>query len=392
MGSAVSGAAPIPATVRVVDGITVLEHGADALDRAPRLRIDSAPLASMGGTDAEFDLTHVRSVILLPDGRVATFASLGNRLLIFRPDGRGERVIGRTGGAPGEFMSPMGMIRWRADTLFLVDPGNRRLNWVHPDDGVVLLRPFEAGVFRPFSTPSGVLADGRVVVHSAGLVQEGVEDSIVRPPAPIALLDPATGTAREIAAIPDLEIAMVETRYRGRRALSREVVRLGQSAHVAVWDTLIATSSREDHSVDLRRSNGNVISRLRLVRARRPVTSRMRELQIARELRRFEGGAGERMVDPEESRRLVRSAPFADSLPPFSHLFSTTGGTLWVVDAIAPGDTVWTATAFRLDGAIVARLHVPGASRPVAFGDDRVVLLSRNDDDVVTLSVHRLRR
>ena len=46
----------------------------------------------------------------------------------------------------------------------------------------------------------------------------------------------------------------------------------------------------------------------------------------------------------------MRENPFADSLPPCDGLFTTKSGTLWVVDAIAPSDTVWTATAFQSDG------------------------------------------
>ena len=64
--------------------------------------------------------------------------------------------------------------------------------------------------------------------------------------------------------------------------------------------------------------------------------------------------------------------------------------TLWIVDYIAPTDTEWSATAFRADGAIVGRLTVKGKGTPLAFGDDRVVIRSEDEDGVVSLTVRRI--
>jgi hypothetical protein len=96
------------------------------------------------------------------------------------------------------------------------------------------------------------------------------------------------------------------------------------------------------------------------------------------------------MLDPNESRRVAREAPFADSLPPYEGLFVSPNATLWVVDATAPGDTSWSATAFRLDGAIVGRLQVGRAGRPVAYGNDRVVVREEDEDGVVSMKVFRI--
>jgi hypothetical protein len=70
-------------------------------------------------------------------------------------------------------------------------------------------------------------------------------------------------------------------------------------------------------------------------------------------------------------------------------LFVTRSGTLWVVDAIAPTDTTWTATGFRPDGAIVARLDAPVAGQPMLFADDRVIVRATDSDGIVSLIVHR---
>ena len=116
----------------------------------------------------------------------------------------------------------------------------------------------------------------------------------------------------------------------------------------------------------------------------------MRSALVEDELARLSGPRSEGMVDPEESKRLAREAPFADSLPYFESLLKGKDGTLWVVHAIAPGDSGWTATAVRKDGAIMGQLRARGNSRPMAFGDGRVIVRTQDENDVVSFRVFRL--
>ena len=84
------------------------------------------PVMIAGGANgaADYRLTYAYQAALLSDGRLATLATIGNKLLIFGADGRGQRVIGRTGQGPGEFMAVSGMFRMPGDTLFLPDGAN----------------------------------------------------------------------------------------------------------------------------------------------------------------------------------------------------------------------------------------------------------------------------
>ncbi len=116
----------------------------------------------------------------------------------------------------------------------------------------------------------------------------------------------------------------------------------------------------------------------------------MRERAIEQELATLRGPGSERMIDARESERLVREQPFADSLPPYNDLFTTADRTLWVVDAIVPDDTAWTATAFRLNGAMVGRLRVSGSGMALAFDNDRVVVRTTDNDGVVAMEVRRI--
>ena len=386
---------PVAPMRRAVNGVTVLEHEARAFDLAPRVTLDPRPIAVLGGAagDPDYDLTYAHYVELLPDGRVMALAPVGNKLFVFRADGRPERSLGRMGRGPGEIMSPDGLLRLGGDTVLIPDPANARLNWVLPDRGFVAsaaIRDVQA--INRSAQPAGRLPSGRIVIHSRGLLRRGVSDSVSRPPVPVFLLDPANGAAREITRIPDLEVVMFETRYRGLARLSSTNLRLGRSAHIAVWDSLIATGSGDGYRVDVRAADGRVISSLRVATRRRPVTKPMRDGVIARGLARLDVQGAEALVDPAESRRLAREEPFADSLPPYEAFLVTRSGTLWIVDAIAPTDTTWTATAFRTDGAIVGRLHASVTGRPMLFADDRVIVRATDSDGIVSLIVYRLTR
>ena len=367
---------PLEPTTRVQDGVTIREHAADAFEHAPRLVVDAEPVTRIGGADGDptYDLTFARHVVLLEDGRVVALAGIGNRLMMFGRDGRGAWLYSRTGKGPGDLMAPGGLVPASGDTLLIPDANNQRVNRAIPGTGVVSQSPLPSAGRERVDRIAGVLPDGHFVMHNAGTWGGGIQlaDTARRSLTTLALVNPTTGSTRQVAVLPDLDVAPLETRYRGRRRVELNPVRLSRSAEIAVWDSLIATGTGESYQIDLRDRDGNVVSQLRVPVPRRPVTQAMRDARIAVELERFNGQHTERMVDPAETRRLIMEEAFVDSLAPHGPVFVTRGQTLWVVDAIAPGDTSWSATAFRQDGAIVGRLTVPGTAHHdeiVAEGD-----------------------
>jgi hypothetical protein len=258
-----------------------------------------------------------------------------------------------------------------------------------PDRGIVGHRPLDIGFAVGTSQIAGVLPGRRFVLHSADAPRPVAADSLVRPSVPILVSGPGVGAGRTVSEVPGAEMVPVETRFRGRPLMVSRPLRLGRRAHIVVWDTLIATAAGEGYRIDLVNIDGRVIARLVVPVPRRSVTPAMREAAIADELELLRRKR-QRLVDPEETRRLIRESPFADSLPPYEAFYPTPDGTLWVVDAIAPGDTAWKATAFRRDGSARVRLHAAGRARPLAFGDGRVIVRTRGADGVVRLRAYRL--
>ncbi|MES2522301.1 MAG: hypothetical protein V4617_06370 [Gemmatimonadota bacterium] len=371
--------------------LDVLSHAANAFDRAPQWSLAPAPVATAGGAHApNHDLTNAWEVELLSDGRLVTLASIGNRLLLFAPDGKGGKSLGRQGKGPGEIMAPGGMSRTRGDTIIITDAANARINWIVVDKGFVITKPLPAMTNGSFVKPVGMLRGGELVLSTSGLVQNGAADGVTRPTAAVMVVAPTTGYTSTVASLPDLELMKVEMRYGGRQSFNTTVLGFSRSAMAVAWDTVVATGTGDGYRIDLRNSKGAVLSSIRVAVKRRPVTQAMRDSSIALGLRRFDDPGRERMVDPEESRRLERSKPFADSMPPYGQWFVSPNNTLWVVDAIAPGDIGGSATAFRQDGAILGRLRWTRPGTPVAFGNDRLVLREADDDGVISLGVYRI--
>ncbi|HEX7122759.1 MAG TPA: hypothetical protein VF178_10355 [Gemmatimonadaceae bacterium] len=377
--------------VRTEDGVTILEHAADAFERAPRMVADSEPLATIPATgpDSALDASYV---LMLREGQLATLG--GTRFRLFDRRGRELWRYDSAGTGPGAFSGPHGLAHGLGDTLLIPDLISGRIHRLIPRQGIVAQSPLAVlEGFRPDHL-AGVLPSGEFVMHSAGVWgprTRPTSDTASRSVAPVMAVDPTSGALRELARLPDLDLVRRVTGSGRARRTEFAPLRLGRMAEVAVWDSLVVTGTGDGYRLDLRAPDARVISQIRVLVPRRPVTAAIRQARIAQESERVRAGrAG--TVDTTEALRRIEAAPFPDSLPPYSALFVTTGGILWVVDAIVPGEARWSATAFDRSGAILGRLTVEGSGVPVAFGNDRVVVREVDIDGGVVLRVRRIRQ
>lgn len=384
---------PVMPTTRVDAGVRVMQHDRTALARATQLELAGPPITVIGGAngDPDYDLTFAFYVALLSDGRLATLSPVGNKYYVFGADGQHQRTFGRMGKGPGEFTRPSGNIRLTGDTLMIADDANLQFSWFHPDKGFIRSRARGVNGRLSMERVVGVLPDNRVVVSAAGLVQNGELDKIVRPSAPVAAIG-LDGQTNTLAQLPDLELFKMNVTRRGQSHPETLVRTFSTQAVVAVWDSSVVTGTADSYQVDVRNGQGIVTSRILLNSPRVPVTREMREARAEATMRAYRNRPGEGGVRPDRSEieKIQRETPVADSLPAYQSFFVSPNKTLWVVDATAPNATTWSATAFRKDGAIVGRLRASGGGTPLAFGDDRVVVRTEDDDGVVTLTVRRI--
>lgn len=402
-GTASSNVAGVIGTRTTINGVETIAFDSLAFRHAPQWTIDNTPIMTAGGadTDPEYDLTYAYSAALLADGALATYSSIGTRLFLFAANGKPERVIGRHGKGPGEFMRAQ-MSLGLSDTLIVLDEANNRLNKVLRDGTFASTRALAKPA--PFSTRMvSTLPDGRLVLSEAGIFPKSStvlntetpgaqRDTSLSPPAAIYILRADSGHF-QIALVSDLQMARVETRYRGAVQNSPRPLRFTSVALAVAWDSSIVTSPGQQYAFDVRNTNGEVLSQVTVQTPRRAVNGAMKDKQIAIELARlnsWRGEGGEGMVDVNESRRLAREAPFADSLPAIQYLFTSPDRTLWVVDGTSAGDTIWTATAYKRDGSIARRLTVPSKGIPMTIGIDRLVMRVEDADGIASMRVYRL--
>ena len=355
------------------------------LAAAPDFHLADQPetAAASSVEDTRFDLTHVNSALELPDGRTIAISPMDMTLLLFDATGRGEKVLGGSGEGPGQFRRGRDLLQGLGDTMALIDAGNRRLNFILAEKGVVssvpLSQTFPRNVHRAF----GVLPDGSMVLGTVGSIQEGVMDTVTQPPAALLIMAP-DGTTRELARIPDLETIAMELSIRGRTVVSGYPLRLGLHATVAVWDTVVATASSASYQIDFLRPSGQSAGRLMLDRQRRPVTPTMRAMVVAaavEELNRIT----EPVADMAALEREARMTPVADSIAPIGRLLAAGNGVLWALDVVAPGDTEWTAIGFNPDGSIHGKIRSSILGYPLAIGAGHVLMRIEDESGVVTL-------
>jgi hypothetical protein len=387
---------PVAATVRMDGSIKVFQHDRSSFARATKLELVGAPLGVMGGAanDEDYDLTYALYISVLSDGRVTTLSPIGNKIHVFGADGKYQRTLGRNGNGPGEFVRANGNIVLRGDTLLFFDDANMQYSWFHPDKGLIRSSAAPVDIQAEDGKVVGVLSGNRVLFNSSGRVQEGELNSLTRPPAVVSVAR-IDGKHSIIAKIPDLEIMRLKTIRRKQQMEETRVRTFTPRAHVLVWDSNVATSAADTYRIDIRNDAGTVVGRIAADQQRIPVTRAMREERIDATMERYRNrsGAGEGRIslDLGEIEKIERDTPAADSLPAIDRMFTTRNGTLWVVDPRTNAKAPWTATAFRHDGAIIGRLTGadPSAGFPVAFGDDRVVLHSTDDDGVVKLTIRK---
>ena len=142
---------PIVPKPRDSAGVRILDHTADALDRAPLLSLAPGPMAIIGKNDTTIDLSKVYSeVLVLRDGSVVFFVD--GSVQVVTPDGSRRQRIGRAGAGPQEFRSA-DIARGRGDTILVTDAGelpNRVADSNQGRDPHPRTDPWPGGIFlRP---------------------------------------------------------------------------------------------------------------------------------------------------------------------------------------------------------------------------------------------------
>ena len=167
-----NGAADLPVIVHGVVSIRQVADNVLALDKVDCLecRVSLARLASLGDADGPGVVGPIFTLRQMQDGRyIVSYDAAASEMLLFAPDGKFIRTIGRSGAAPGEFRS----IRWirvSGGEVFVYDPGQRRLTVLAQDFRVVRTVPITGSALNDMAVVNDSLTVFNSVVRTRDLM------------------------------------------------------------------------------------------------------------------------------------------------------------------------------------------------------------------------------
>lgn len=379
---------PLTPTTRDSAGVTIYEHPADALERAPLISVDTVPLTVIGDPDdLELDLSKVSDPIFLANGNLALFGA--GSVWIYDPAGALVERIGREGSGPQEFRYGV-LAAGLADTILVGDLANSRLALVVPGSAVVRSRPVRFYSANASFRPAGQVDDDDFLLTNAGWsFPPGVE----RIPVPVGRVGPGEDSATVI--LPLEGPTMVANNTPGLSLAGKTVPTFASGDLAAMWQGDLLVVRPAAWRMERVRPNGTPVGYIRIPLARRAVTPAMRSEDAEARINQFRemlATSAEALPPGFDSTALfdgVRNTPAVDSLGHFSSLSTTPGGLAWLGEFFRFSDSLRHYTAVRNDGTIVGRLSIP-RNELVLLGDDRVVLRKEDADGIVTWQVHRL--
>lgn len=387
-------------------GVTILTHSAGAFERAPRINIDSAPLAVIAGSadDLEADISTIRPVLFLGDGRLVGIDQQRQVIVVFGPDGVTRQEFGRQGAGPGEYGRLNNIVPGNGDTLLVADYMNNRVGLLDPDRGPMGEFPLSAPMTAGGNSPIGMIGDRILLTgvnyRSGSEEPPGIKGILFDPASDVARRTFTTGPEERPEEAPRQITTSNGAVLVAVRAISIPALAVFPRAFAWNGETVIADGNR--FRLEWWDTAGTRRRQLRINRQRMPVTSAVWEAHVSGMIAQSMGsgsvvaggtvffGSGGGTPDTALMRKRLADQPHADSLPLFERTQLGPDGTLWVVDYPVPGSSGWAATAFAADGRLLGRVSGDSGAAPLVFGDDRAVFWSEDDLGIATLTIRKL--
>lgn len=354
--------------------------------------VDGSPSVAIGTADgaAEYQLSRVRGAVRLSDGRVVVADGDTRRLRWYDAAGRHLADAGGPGGGPGEFAFLEGVVPYRGDSVAAWDPESRRLSLFGPDAAFARSATVE-GIEALSVSLRGALADGTLLLELSGSLEgllaggEGERRDTVT----YVRATPAGAVTDTLAVRADQEHV---TRRMGP-VVSRQPVLFGRDSHVAAGGGQVFVGESDGYRIDVLRPDGALRTSIRRPGEPRPVRGEDRER--AREAARQRGERTREQLSRAAGSAVPPSAddlPERSTMPAFDQLLVDAEGFLWVRDArVVAGDPGrW--SVFSPDGAWQATVTTPAGLDVFQVGRDWILGRSRDEWEVESIRLHRLRR
>jgi len=390
--------------VRDSAGARIVENRAAQWSDAEAWAIGATPLFRILGTDGSetnllIDPTSIavdsRGRIIVADGNTAGWHSI----LVYDQEGAFLFRAGREGQGPGEFRQLWWASAYRGDSIIGFDQATDRVSVFGPSGRYarevaaprLSTRRGPRGSMGFTAGVDGAYADGFFLAYPSGYF-EGLEGpGLGWTYHELLRLDPDGATWDTLGTF-----KVLLNRWDGTQ--QRQVSFSPYPFH-APWGQSLYYGLGDSFEIRRYGPLGQVELIIRKEHAHRPVTEELRRQFIEWLAGRMSGSvpATEAMV--ERMRRQLEEAPFADTLPAFSHGFVDTEGYLWVENFRWVGDierapvaspTVW--SIFDHAGVWLGDLETPAGLIVRAATRDRVYGFVVDEFDVKEIEVYPLSR
>jgi hypothetical protein len=272
-------------------------------------------------------------------------------VLVFGPDGRFVRQVGKRGGGPGEFEAPVSIAIAADGSLAVFDLAHRNFS-IFGADGAFrrsVPLPENAGMLaRPIAPhPSGGVVG---ILRPMLMADEARSGTIVSRTQDLTLLPlAARGTQRKLFSLPDQTTAQTSNSGSGNR-VERTVRVQGPPmfSPQPFWGVLpgggVAIAHTGDYTVKVLDANGRLVRQIRRPTRVRRTTERDKER--ARERRREQvqsgrgmiqitrgdgpGGRAPRIPNRAGIEQQLMDMQFAETIPPIQGMTVAPSGKLWI--------------------------------------------------------------
>ena len=364
----------------------VLNHLPDGPVGTGGLSLDAQPMLEIGTFEGDslYQLYRVRGASRLADGRIVVANAGSFEVRVYGADGRYQRAWGREGGGPGEFLD-MSLVRaMGSDTLVVLDNRNRRISFIHPDEGFLGSVPVDEEVVGS-PVAQGVFEDGALVMGGGAprIIPGDLRNGIRRFPTSFRSYEPDGSLATDFGEYPGYEIFM----WVGGGNIGAAPLPFGRTTVAAVSADRLYLGTQDSYEIRAHDASGSLRSIIRLDQGLRSLTASDWAAYVEQQL--------ENIDDPgrqAERRREIEEMGMRETMPAYGNLRVDPLGYLWVGEYRGPQDDTPVYTVFDAEGKLFGRLPMLDRFTVFEIGSDYMLGRYRDELDVEYLRLYRLNR
>lgn len=379
-----------PAVVRDSAGVRIVENTHPSLEHEA-WRLSARPTLTIGTveSDADYQLFFVSDAIRLDNGTIVIANTGSSHLKYFDAAGRFIVNAGGRGGGPGEFSGV------RAPVYIWPSGGEAVAAWDYS-------RPARVSVFDAFGQfleshsltrepgllprPVDALGDGRLVAYyEKYLIDNGSEapvGTVSRDSLRFFWYSPNGSDWGEIARLPGFERQSAES-MGGR---SWRTFAFSKRAVFAVGQRSMYYGSADRYEIASYSPDGTLRQLVRRTTNDLVLSSAIIDGYVDERRKMVPDGPATR----REMQRVFDETPWPDSIPAYRRLLVDRAENLWVQEYTLPSDTERNWSIFSLDGVWLTNVPTPVDFRVYEIGDDYVIGLWRDADDVDHVQMYEL--